>query len=47
MRSSNPEGKAVPAPCVVTFVMTNRADPFTFDDLKREIKSDLKEAKNK
>jgi len=47
MRSCIPEGKAVPAPRMVTVVMTNRAHPFTFDDLKGGIKSDLKEAKNK
>jgi len=47
MSSCNPEGKAVPAPRVATVVMTNGAHLFTFDDLKRGIKKDLKDAKNK
>jgi len=47
MSSCNPEGKAVSAPRVATVIMTNVAYPFTFDDLKRGIKKDLKDAKNK
>lgn len=47
MISCNPEGKEVPAPCVVTVVMTNGAHLLTFDDLKKGIKPDLKDASNK
>ena len=47
MISFNPEGKAVPPPCVATVVMANGAHLFTPDNLKKGIKSDLKDAINK
>jgi len=41
MCSYNLEGIAVPVPHAAIVVMTNKAHPFTFDDLKRGIKFDL------